>query len=277
MDNKNVVKRLLESMFDNNELISATVNVKSGLTLFNLRFNNAILDPSINSEPVTYVKKSKYHVARDKERSDIHRQSKRDRKQTQFYDASKELLRSDNRENSAVRAPSLSPISVYEGELRSDCHSSSPIMSSESPNVNKAELHSDSPFSDGICDNYEQVESLVRSLHTSWESTLDATQEEKSIQDELNLPSCLDTPIFRTHVNNVDKEWSSIACHSCYVTAYDYAKSENHMQYCPACRRYACEDCCYEEYDQKTNISVYQCKHCRKPIFDITGPRTLPD
>ena len=276
MDNKNVVKRLLDSMFESNELISATVNVKSGLSIFNIRFDNAILDP--NSEPITYVKKSKYHVARDKERSDLHRQSKRDRKQTQFFDSSKELPRSNNRKHSFVSAPGLSPISVHE-EPRSDRHDS-PLISSESPNENKAEMRADSLSSDGILDRIEQVESLVRSLHKSWESPPAIIPEEKSTHEELpvNLPECLDTQIFRTHLANVDKEWSSIACHACDVSAYDYTElRECHMQYCPACHRYACEDCCYSEYDQNLDESIYHCNHCKKPIYDITGPRTLPD
>ena len=278
MDNKNVVKRLLDSMFENNELISATVNVKSGLSLFNIRFDNAILDP--NLEPVTYVKKSKYHVSRDKERSDSYRQSKRDRKQTQFFDASKEFPRSYDPENSAVSAPGLSPIFVHE-EPRRDRHSSSPIIPSESPNNNKAELSSNASFSNGLLEKIEHVESLVKSLHTSWESSPATLPEMKSTPSnntngEINLPDCLDTLVFRNHLSSVDKEWSTMKCHACDETAYGYAKSENHFQYCPACRRYSCEDCCYEEYDRNRNESVYHCNHCKIPIFDITGPRTYP-
>ena len=275
MDNKNVVKRLLDSMFENNQLISATVNVKSGLSLFNIRFDNAILDP--NSEPVTYVKKSKYHVTRDKERSDLHRQSKRDRKQTQFFDSSKELLRSDNHENSAVSAPGLSPISVYE-EPCGGSHSSSPFIPSESPNENKAAMCTESLFSDGMFDKIAQAESLVRSLHTSWESSPMSVPEEKSTpaktHDELKLPDCLDTSLFRTHLINADKEWSAVKCDTCAVSAYDYTVGGCHMLYCPACRHYSCEDCCVEDYDRKSKNSTYYCSHCNKPIFDITGPRT---
>jgi len=262
MDNKNVVKRLLDSMFDNNELISATVNVKSGLSIFNIRFDNAILDP--NLEPATYVKKSIYHVSRDKERSDSYRKSKRDRKQTQFFDAS-EFPRSNDIENSTVSAPGLSPIFVQE-EPSGDRHTSSPCIPG----------HSNASFSDGLMEKLEQVESLVRSLHTSWELSPATTQETKSTSVIIALPDCLDTLVFRNHLTYADKEWSEMKCHACDTTAYEYAKHEDHFQYCTACRRYSCEDCCYEEYDRNRNESVYHCNHCKIPMFDITGPRTYP-
>ena len=271
MDNSNVVKRLLDSMFENNELISATVKVKSGLSLFNIRFNNAILDP--NLEPVTYVKKTNYHATRDKERSELYRQSQRQRKQTQLFDSSKELLRSDDHENSTVSAPGLSPIRVIDTACN-DRHSSSPFLSSESPNEdtrameNKTAVCSESSSSDGILARIARVESLVREFQT-WESS-----PVGKTNDTLELPDCLDTPIFRTHVANMDKEWSSIKCLACGVSAFEYAKQECHMMYCAACPRYSCEDC--NDQNNHQNYSEFNCCYCDKPIFDITGPRTDP-
>ena len=102
--------------------------------------------------------------------------------------------------------------------------------------------------------------------------------EEKSTpaktHDELKLPDCLDTSLFRTHLINADKEWSAVKCDTCAVSAYDYTVGGCHMLYCPACRHYSCEDCCVEDYDRKSKNSTYYCSHCNKPIFDITGPRT---
>ena len=136
----------------------------------------------------------------------------------------------------------------------------------------------ESLFSDGMFDKIAQAESLVRSLHTSWESSPMSVPEEKSTpaktHDELKLPDCLDTSLFRTHLINADKEWSAVKCDTCAVSAYDYTVGGCHMLYCPACRHYSCEDCCVEDYDRKSKNSTYYCSHCNKPIFDITGPRT---
>ena len=44
------------------------------------------------------------------------------------------------------------------------------------------------------------------------------------------------------------------------VTACDYTElRESHMQYYPACHRYACEDCCHEEFDHNLDESIYHC------------------
>ena len=87
--------------------------MKSGLSLFNIRFKNAILDS--NLEPVTFVKKTNYHAARDKERSDIYRQSQRQRKQTQFFDSSKELMGSLNTMRPVPAKSSKSNSHIAEG------------------------------------------------------------------------------------------------------------------------------------------------------------------
>ena len=136
MDKKNVVKRLLDSMFENNEMLSGTIDVKSRITHFHIRFDNdAMLDT--DSNPVTYVKKAQYHVTRDKDKSDSYKQLRRERKQTKFFDASKEEPRSDYHENDHVSTTGLSPISVH-SDIRVD---SPPFCLSDSP-VN---IHQDMP------------------------------------------------------------------------------------------------------------------------------------
>merc|ERR1712012_328037 len=128
MDKKNVVKRLLDSMFENNAMLSGTIDVKSRITHFHIRFDNdAMLDT--DSNPVTYVKKAQYHVTRDKDRSDSYKQLRRERKQTKFFDASKEEPRSDYHENDHVSTTGLSPISVH-SDIRVD---SPPFCLSDSP------------------------------------------------------------------------------------------------------------------------------------------------
>ena len=164
MDKKNVVRRMLDTLFENNELVSATVDVKSKLTVLHIRFDNeAILDSE--SEPVTYVKKSKYHMDRDRDRSETYKKSKRDRKQTQFYDSSTELPRSCVPENDTFSAPGhssgLSPCSVY-ADADGYNHHAMHSRSSESSHVNAdsmlsntAAQHDDSLLSGGINSSFQ--------------------------------------------------------------------------------------------------------------------------
>ena len=89
MGDKALVLQLLDTFFSSLDLKSYSIHNKSGLTSFTLRFNGR--DPDSQSDTGTFIRKSKYHAERDKARSEAHKLSaKRERKQTQFYDAETE-------------------------------------------------------------------------------------------------------------------------------------------------------------------------------------------
>ena len=118
MADKALVLQLLDTYFSSLDLKSYSIHNKSGLTSFTLRFNGR--DPDSQPDTGTFIRKSKYHVERDKARSDAHKlTTKRDRKQTQFYDAQTEKLRCDS-ETSLHSTPGMSPSYVATPSLSPD-------------------------------------------------------------------------------------------------------------------------------------------------------------
>ena len=247
MERKNVVKRLLESMFENNDLISATFDVKSGLSVVNLRFDHgAILDPT--SEPTTYVKKSRYHAGRDRERSELHRQSKRERKQTKFYDASTENPRFPDHENIVLSATGqLSPCSVYTDAKSPTtphfCMTESPDPKADATQES-AKACSPSLFSAGTQCDFPTVHDIVQMESTSLSQI---TPEDELVNVSLPqlLPECMDNPSFKSHLNEVGIDWSLIKCHDCMKNLYECETLNEYrrMAYCQTCAVYYCEQC----------------------------------
>ena len=260
MERKNVVKRLLESMFENNDLISATVNVKSGLSIVNLRFDNAaILD--LNSEPITYVKKSRYHAVRDKERSELHRQSKRERKQTKFYDAATENPRFSDHENSVVSVTGLSsPSSVYM-DASFGRHDTPPLCVAESPESTahhdatqgNAAACSVSLFSRGTQNDSPTVHDIVEMESTSHITT----QEDQFVNSApgISLPQ----------PPEIDKELLPIKCHDCKKNFHKLDR----VTYCKNCDFYFCEPCNQDPKCVNENGEGNVC-FCNETLQDIT-------
>ena len=257
MDKKNVVKRLLDSMFENNEMLSGTIDVKSRITHFHIRFDNdAMLDSDAN--PVTYVKKAQYHVTRDKDRSESYKQLKRERKQTKFYDASKEEPRSDNHENVHVSTTGLSPISVH-SDTRVDsppfCLSDSPDMPQNiypSASLFSGASNSDRPTSPPNVHDIVQVES------TSPHHTI--SLEQRPVQQKNSkLPKCLDTALFKAHLDVSKNEWSSIKCFECEKSVHDCSKPRKNvrMTYCNS------KDCLEGVKEFNSLTGRYHCWVCR--------------
>ena len=276
MDRKSVVKRLLESYFENNDLISATFDVKSGLSLVSLRFDNtAILDQ--NSEPVTYVKKSRYHAVRDRERSELHKQSiresKRHRKQTHFFDASTENPRFPDYENTDVSATGLvSPSSVCTDASSNSPHTSSLCMA-ESPDLPAdhtaaAEISAatckSSLFSGGTQNDFPSVHDVVQ-----MESHVNISPQANISLPQ--IPDCLSDLSFQSHLREVDTDWPSIKCHDCMSDLIDCQNRDKNrrMTYCKNCGFYFCEQCNLDPTKLNENGKGNVC-FCNETLRDIT-------
>ena len=97
------VKHMTDRLFETMDLLSAnTYETKSGGTVCTMRFVNPPSDH--DSEPKTFVRKHRYHIKRDRERSELFKkncESKRTRQQTKFYDSSIENTRGCSDENAA--------------------------------------------------------------------------------------------------------------------------------------------------------------------------------
>ena len=186
MGDKALVLQLLDTFFSSLDLKSYSIHNKSGLTSFTLRFNGR--DPDSQSDTGTFIRKSKYHAERDKARSEAHKLSaKRERKQTQFYDAETEKLRCDS-ETSLHSTPGMSPSYVATSSLSPDtptfCMSATPpipekVQKEPSPVSNQQPVLSSSDYditsqgnnfiSDNHVDSLSEVDSMAEIIDMALE------------------------------------------------------------------------------------------------------------
>lgn len=141
-----LVKLLLDTLFEKRDLKSYTINDNSGLTVCTLRFGDGCTD-SEHSKPErnTYVKKSNYHMKRDKVR---HEQHIRPKTRSITRDAGIELNRSDDcvfSETGLSHDSDEEVTNPISPEVNNPCLTDSPTCTSLGEDVNTAVMHNDSP------------------------------------------------------------------------------------------------------------------------------------
>ena len=215
-------------------------------------------DPSepAKTESKVFVQKHPYHVKRDKERSDMFKQnqrrSKRNRKQTKHFDASTEMLRSENGATGSFSTPgAISPCSVVDEKSSSSAESSVHVdtLHLTSPDTNTSPTASEKTCMQSSGDNSATSDSDSDS-HTS-ENSEASSLPSASLDCVPTLPKVLDTEVFRNHQARFPdrRDLRSMCCHRCNVNVkLSMFDTPRGMTYCDTCQKYTCGKCVRKFY-----------------------------
>ena len=279
MATSDIVKAMMDSFFQTMDLKSCNTYPKSGFTVVTLRFVNK---SGNDSDPKTFVQKHPYHVKRDKERSEQFKQNqrpKRDRKQTQHFDASVENLRSDTCMNEQFSTPGIkSPCSIVEpselnlsnDSFRLDSSLSGSEVVNKSPDLAAAEYHTESSSDNCVLkpvtlDSSRYGSPSLPPVQMTKDNTLEHSRNPK-------LPIHIDTPSFKSHCAEVPN-WSldSMSCNRCGTNIRDLTSRHGRMAYCKSSGNYICNNCVFLYHGKCSNGC--SCTYLKLKYFtDIVDP-----